>query len=127
MRVRGVDFVSVCVPEGRMAEGVAFYGGVLGLPREGIANDDWVEFQAGSLTIALDSAPFLPPQGAPQSELRIGLAVEDVDAAVRDLQAKGIEPAIEPMLGHEPCDMAGIRDPFGNLIMLHRRSDGTVG
>ncbi|MDA8346391.1 MAG: VOC family protein [Thermaerobacter sp.] len=118
---------SVCVPEGRMAEAEAFYGGVLGLPKEGIANEDWVEYQAGSLTIGLDSAPFLPPQGEPQCEIRIGLAVEDVEAAVRELRVKGIEPAIEPILGHEPCDIAGIRDPFGNLIMLHRRTDGTVG
>jgi predicted enzyme related to lactoylglutathione lyase len=110
-----------------MAEAKAFYGGVLGLPKEGIDVGDWIEYQAGSLSIGLDSAPFLPPQGPSQSAMRIGLAVEDVEAAVRDLREKGVEVAVEPILGNEPCDVAGIRDPFGNLILLHRRTDGTVG
>lgn len=126
MRVRGVDFVSVCVPQGRMDEATAFYGGVLGLRQEGIANESWVEYQAGSVSIGLDSEPFLPPEKKPQGEVRIALAVEDVPGAVEELRTKGVDVAFGPE-SFDPCDMAAIRDPFGNLVLLHRRRDGTAG
>ena len=63
-----------------MEEAEAFYGGVLGLRQEGIPNEIWAEYQAGSLTIGLDSEPFLPPawDRRPGGELRIALAVDDV-------------------------------------------------
>ncbi len=128
MQVRGVDFVAVCVPEGKMAEAKQFYGEVLGLPAEGIMNDSWAEYRAGHLTIGLDSAPFLAPgwDRQPGGEVRIALAVDDVAGAVAELQKKGVQPALET----EDCGVcvqAAVRDPFGNLIFLHRRQDGTAG
>lgn len=126
MQVKAVDFISVCVPGGRMEEAMAFYGGILGLRQEGIANEGWVEYQAGSLSIGLDSEPFLPPAGPPEGEVRIALAVDDVPAAVEELRTKGVD-VVFGQKSFDPCDMAAIRDPFGNLIMLHRRRDGSAG
>jgi len=128
MRIRGADFVAICVPDGRMDEAKAFYGGVLGLPAAGISAEGWTEYEAGGLTIALDSEPFLPPDSgrAPEGAVRIALAVDGLEAAVADLRRKGVEPAFGPE-EFDPCFMAAIRDPFGNLVLLHERKDGTAG
>ena len=128
MHIRGVDFVSICVPGDRMEEAKAFYGQVLGLPAEGITNDSWAEYRAGALTIALDSAPFLPPptDTPPGGEVRIALAVDDLAGTLSDLSRNGIAPVV----GLEdcgPCLQAAIRDPFGSLIFLHQRKDGSAG
>lgn len=128
MRIRGVDYVSVCVPLGRMEEAKAFYGGVLGLEADGIQNDSWVEYRAGGVTIGLDSEPFLPPDTGrePGGEVRIALAVDDVAEAVRELRQKGVEADFGPA-EFDPCFSAALRDPFGNIVILHHRKDGTVG
>lgn len=128
MRVRGVDFVGVCVPEGRMAEAMAFYGGVLGLPRGEIVNETWAEYQAGQLTIALDSAPMLAPpwDRPPGGEVWVALAVSDVEGAVSELRLKGVE-VIEEAADCGVCIQAVLRDPFGNVVSLHQRKDGTAG
>ena len=128
MRIRGVDFVAVSVPQGRMAEARAFYEGVLGLTQEGIANESWVEYRVGNVTIGLDDWPFLTPpwDRQPAGEVRIALAVDDVGAALEELRGKGVRPAFGPSEA-DPCFIGAIRDPFGNIIILHRRRDGTVG
>jgi len=128
MRIRGVDFVQITVPNGEMAAAKAFYGGVLGLLEDGIMNESWAEYRAGAVTIALDADPFLPPpwDREPGGELRIALAVDDVAEAVRELRQKGVEPVFGPEV-FDPCSMASVRDPFGNLVILHRRTDGTAG
>ncbi len=128
MQVRGVDFVQVSVPRERMSEAKEFYGGVLGLHQEGIENESWVEYRVGNVTIGLDSWPFLEPvwDRVPGGEVRIALAVDDVQAALEELRTKGVEPAFGPESG-DPCAVAAIRDPFGNLVILHRRNDGTAG
>jgi predicted enzyme related to lactoylglutathione lyase len=58
--------------------------------------------------------------------VRIGFAVEDLHDAVAELRSNGIEPVLEPR-EFNPCFVAAVRDPFGNLIMLHQRKDGTAG
>ncbi len=128
MEIRGVDFVSICVPEDKMEEAKQFYGQVLGLRQEGISNDTWVEYQAGALTIGLDSAPLLAPaaDAAPGGEVRIALAVSDVAKALAELEQKGVRAAL-PAEDFGPCLQAALRDPFGNLIFLHQRRDGTAG
>ena len=115
-----------------MEEAKAFCCGVLGPPQEGIPNESWAEYQAGSLTIGLDAEPFLPSaQGSrPGGEVRIALAVDNVGQAVADLRARGVEPVFGPA-EPEPCYIAAVRDPLGNVIMLPRRQalahDGAGG
>ena len=56
----------------------------------------------------------------------IAIAVDDVERAVDELRARGVEVVLEP--GEQPtCYAAGIADPDGNLILLHSRKDGTAG
>jgi hypothetical protein len=56
----------------------------------------------------------------------IGLAVEDVEAAVEELREANIPIVMEPQHG-EWCWTAVIADPDGNQVGLHRRNDGTHG
>lgn len=72
MRILGVDYVSICVPEDRMTEAKEFYGGVLELPQEGIENDSWVEYQAGNLTIGLILPHSFHPTGPGRRAARCG-------------------------------------------------------
>jgi catechol 2,3-dioxygenase-like lactoylglutathione lyase family enzyme len=93
----------------------AFYRDVLGL-KELAAGDDWVQFDMGSgrlLELLLKSR-------APQYEERrfqVGFAVEDIQRAVEELHARGVEQltGIEggPDSGQYWCYF---RDPEGNVF-----------
>jgi predicted enzyme related to lactoylglutathione lyase len=65
-------------------------------------------------------------QRDPGQNAAIALAVEDVAAAVEELRGKGVTVETGP---HESgvCYSALIRDPDGNLLILHQRKDGTAG
>jgi len=52
--------------------------------------------------------------------------VDDVDAAVEELRAKGVKVVTEPE-ETSVCFMAFVEDPDGNRICIHRRKDGTAG
>lgn len=56
----------------------------------------------------------------------VGLAVEDVEAAVEELRQANIPIKMEPQHG-DWCWTAVIADPDGNKICLHHRNDGTCG
>ena len=87
--ITGVDFV--CVPTRDHDRAVAFYTETLGLER----GKRWgempaTELQAGSLTLALmDPSAFGQPEAHPNSA-PIALQVDDVEAARRQLEAKGV-------------------------------------
>ena len=118
MNVTGVDFIAVPTQDYERAE--AFYGDVLGLER----SKRWGEmpareFETGSLTIALMQSdafgiPFAP-HGHP-----VALHVDDVEAARKDLEEKGVEFGADTM-DSGVCHMAHFRDPDGNVLMLHHR------
>lgn len=76
------------------------------------------------------SRPAAAAQGRPdgaRDEQRFGLVVDDLDAVLSELRAKGVEVATEPF---EPRSFWGrqavIRDPFGYRIALRewRTPDG---
>jgi catechol 2,3-dioxygenase-like lactoylglutathione lyase family enzyme len=112
--VERVDFVSVAVRD--LARARAFYGEVLGLPPGGPAPD---EFVAGNVTLAL-WAP--EADGEPFSANQAGLAlrVADVAAARHALEAEGVE-FLGDTVDTGVCHMAFLRDPDGNVLILHRR------
>lgn len=120
MRVRAVDFVVVNVADLERAE--AFYRDTLGL-RVPLTEDSarWKEFDAPPVALALR----LDPQ-SPGVNAAVALAVEDVAAAVEELRAKGVTVLLEPY-ETDVCHTAMIRDPDGNLLLLHQRKDGTAG
>ena len=52
--------------------------------------------------------------------------MEDVSAAVEELRARGVTIEGGPFEAGV-CSSALIRDPDGNLLILHQRKDGTAG
>ncbi len=116
--ITGVDFVTL--PTQDFDRATNFYGEVLGLPCSArYGKMPGAEFETGSLTIAvLESEAFgieFQAHGHP-----IALRVEDVEAARRELESRGVEFAADTM-DSGVCHMAHFRDPDGNVLMLHHR------
>jgi catechol 2,3-dioxygenase-like lactoylglutathione lyase family enzyme len=113
MLVEQVDFVSV--PTRDYARAVSWYRDVLGL-RESEFSD--AEIETPNLTLSFwkpeeQGEPFVP------NENGIALRVADVEAAVEEARAGGAE-----VIGIEDsgvCHMGFVKDPDGNVLILHRR------
>jgi catechol 2,3-dioxygenase-like lactoylglutathione lyase family enzyme len=120
MKVRAIDFVEISVAD--MDRAVRFYRDTLGMDFP-LWDDsaDWKEFDSPPVALALDGS-----DGAPPGRVALALAVDDVPAAVEELRAKGVPVVSEPHEG-EVCYQAAVRAPDGNLLILHRRKDGTAG
>ena len=114
MRVERVDFVSIPVRD--MERAHRFYGELLGLPSGGPAPD---ELEAGNVTLALwepaaDGVPFVA------NEAGVALRVADVEAARSELEERGVD-FDGATVDTGVCQMAFLRDPEGNVLILHRR------
>jgi predicted enzyme related to lactoylglutathione lyase len=120
MKVRAIDFVVVNVSD--FERSLRFYRDTLGIDVP-LTEDSprWKEFDTPPVAMALR----LDPQN-PGVNAAIALAVDDVNAAVEELHARGVPVLIEPYEG-EVCFNAMVQDPDGNLLLLHRRKDGTAG
>ena len=113
MQVEQVDFVSV--PTRDVAGAVTWYRDVLGLPESAYSEG---EVEAPNLTLSFwnpeaDGEPFVANTAG------VALRVPDVRAAVEEARAAGAE-----VLGIEDsgvCHMGFVRDPDGNVLILHRR------
>jgi predicted enzyme related to lactoylglutathione lyase len=122
-----VDFV--CVPTRDREQAARFYGETLGLRRNPNSSDQWIEFETGSVTIAI-----LPHEYTGRSEFvpnggPIALRVADVAEARRKLEEAGVEFAMDT-IDSGVCHIAPFADPDGNALLLHRRyapyADGTT-
>jgi len=105
----------VSVPTRDVERALAFYRDVLGLPESEYAEG---EVEAPNVTFG-----FWSPQeeGEPfvANTAGVALRVADVEAAVDEVQAAGAE-----VLGVEDtgvCHMGFVKDPDGNVLILHRR------
>ncbi len=116
--VTKTDFI--CLPTQDYEKAKQFYGETLGMP----FSKQWGDFPAGeyetgSLTIALMQTDAFGmdfvPHGAP-----VALHVEDVEAARKQLEGKGVSFEADTM-DSGVCHMAYFRDPDGNSLMLHNR------
>jgi catechol 2,3-dioxygenase-like lactoylglutathione lyase family enzyme len=127
------SFSHVYLPVPDIDQAVRFYTGNLGfrLLRRWRAGDGpeaaYAELGGVLLEIIVSTAsPAVRPEGA-RGEQRFGLVVDDLDAVLTELRAKGVEVATEPF---EPRSFWGrqavIKDPFGYLIALRewRAPDG---
>ena len=118
MQVTRVDYIRVPVDDIDAAK--RFYGDVLGLPRnEHLDHEDWVEYEAGNVTLAVMTPHTHEYEFKPLPPSTIALRVPDVAAAKATLEAAGIE--VNDMWDSGVCRGAGLRDPSGNPILLHRR------
>src|SRR5262245_10335024 len=120
MKVRAIDFVEIRVAD--MDRALRFYRDTLGMDFP-LWDDsaDWKEFQTPPVAIALDRS-----EGATPGQVALALAVDDVAAAVEELRAKGVPILAESHEG-SVCYQALIRAPDGNVLILHKRKDGTAG
>ena len=100
------------------ARAIAFYRDVLGLELQSLAPDNGggeFELSDGStfgLWMGDAAMPFQPSNG-------VLFAVDDLEAAVSALEARGI--AIIARLETPVCFMALIHDTEGNVVTLHKR------
>ena len=115
-KITGMDLSGYMVKDA--ARAIAFYRDILGLEPVKVYPDDLgAEYElADGTTFGLWSAggmiPFQPSNG-------ILFAVDDLDAAVAAVKARGIPVHLE----HETpvCFMAMISDTEGNSVVLHKR------
>jgi catechol 2,3-dioxygenase-like lactoylglutathione lyase family enzyme len=113
MRVEQVDFVSV--PTRDAARALRFYRDVLGLRESEYAEG---EVEAPNVTFGFwspeaDGEEFVPNTAG------VGLRVADVSSAVEEARVAGAE-----VIGMEDtgvCHMGFVKDPDGNVLILHRR------
>ena len=116
--VTGVDFVTV--PTDDIDASMHFYGTVLGLPFVKTWGDrPAAEYQAGNLTIAVMDPTAFGQEFRPHA-VPLALAVDDVDAARAELEAKGVEFVMDT-IDSGVCHQALFRDPAGNVLDLHHR------
>ena len=125
--VERVDYIRVPVTDIEKAK--HFYGELLGLPRNPhLDHEDWVEYEAGNVTLAVMTPHTHDYEFAPLPPGTIALRVPDVAAAKGKLQAAGVQ--VNEMWDSGVCHGAGFSDPDGNRILLHRRyapyADGTT-
>ncbi len=116
--IDGVDFITL--PTEDFERAIEFYGTTLGL-EESIRYGSMpgVEFETGSLTIAIMESEAFGMRFAPHSH-PVALHVADVAEARAELESRGIEFLAET-LDSGVCHMAHFRDPDGNVLMLHSR------
>ena len=113
MQVEQVDFVTV--PTRDVGRAVSFYREVLGL-----SESDYSEEEVETPNVTLS---FWRPEGEGErfvpNENGIALRVADVAAAVEEVRAAG-----GVVMGIEDsgvCHMGFVKDPDGNVLILHRR------
>jgi len=116
LRIKGIDLSGYMVKDAQRA--IAFYRDVLGLePARVYPENRGAEYDLpDGTTFGLWGGggkvmPFQPSNG-------ILFAVDDLDAAVQTVKARGIEPQV-----HETpnCRMAMFSDTEGNSVFLHQR------
>jgi catechol 2,3-dioxygenase-like lactoylglutathione lyase family enzyme len=116
--VERVDYIRVPVTD--MEQANHFYGDVLGLERNpGSAADDWVEYEVGNVTLAVMTPHTHDYEFAPLPPATIALRVPDVAAAKAKLESAGL--LVGEVWDSGVCLGAGMSDPAGNRILLHRR------
>ncbi len=94
-----------------MARALAFYRDALGLPVR-YASEVYVEFDLQPATLALHHAE---PEASTRG-VGLFLVVDDVDALVAQLQAKGLTPTQPPTDQDFGYRTALYVDPFGNRV-----------
>jgi catechol 2,3-dioxygenase-like lactoylglutathione lyase family enzyme len=118
IEVERVDYIRVPVTD--MERATRFYGELLGLPRNPSSPaEDWVEFEAGNVTLAVMTPHTHDYEFAPLPPGTLALRVPDVAEARAKLVAAGVE--VNELWDSGVCRGASLRDPDGNAILLHRR------
>ena len=114
MQVKGIDHVYYWTRD--MDRAVAFYRDVLELPLLRREGENWAEFDAGAVRLALhgvvDGRPVTP--GGPTAVFE----VDDLDRARRALGERGVEfhERVGEVAGY--ARFASFSDPDGNVVQI---------
>lgn len=95
---------------------VKFYEEALGLKKQGLESDFWVEFDVDGATFGVRSYPQVGKPGTAQS---LALEIDDLDRLRSHLKEHGIESS-EPH-DWQNCRISVVSDPDGNQVWLHQR------
>lgn len=119
--VLGLEHVNLLIPEGREAEGRAFYGDLVGLPEipkpEGLLSTGGCWFGLGAQALHLGTVtPFLAADKA-----HIAFSVEDLAAAQAHFEAAGVEIRPDSRVPH--VRRFYVSDPFGNRLEFIQDGD----
>jgi len=117
IEIYGVDYIRIPVTDIAIAKD--FYGRILGLPDGPTQHEDWVEYQAGNVTLAVMSPATHGDEFAPLTPGSFAFGVADVEAAKSALEAEGVK--VNDIWDSGVCKGAGFQDPDGNRILLHHR------
>jgi catechol 2,3-dioxygenase-like lactoylglutathione lyase family enzyme len=116
--VERVDYIRVPVTDIDAAN--HFYGELLGLRLSpNSPHDDWVEYEAGNVTLAVMTPHTHDYEFSALPPATVALRVSDVAVAKARLKEAGLE--VGDMWDSGLCKGAGVSDPAGNRILLHRR------
>ena len=113
IEVEQVDFVSV--PTRDADRSVSWYRDVLGLP---VSEFTPGEVETPNLTLSFWNPEEQGEQFLP-NENGVALRVADVAAAVEEVRAAGAE--VMGIQDSGVCHMGFVKDPDGNVLILHRR------
>ncbi|MFN8121828.1 MAG: VOC family protein [Thermoleophilia bacterium] len=110
-QVTGIDtvFYQVC----NMDRSVTFYRDTLGLPLARREGNDWAEFDAGAINLALSGELAVAPQ---RGGATVVLRVEGIDEIAASLKAAGTVVGSVDDLGG--ARMVDVYDPDGNQVVL---------
>jgi catechol 2,3-dioxygenase-like lactoylglutathione lyase family enzyme len=104
-----------------MAKSVAFYRDTLGIPVK-YESDDWVELDAGNVTIALrrfGSGPEGRPELGVGEGATIVFEVDDIEAAKAELDGKGVK-LLGGVFNYGAVKLAAFEDVNGNVLQIYQ-------
>ena len=117
--VERVDYIRVPVTDMEEAEPLLRRSAWASTRNPNSPGDDWVEYEAGNVTLAVMTPHTHDYEFTALPPTTIALRVSDVAAAKAKLEAAGLE--VGEMWDSGVCRGAGVSDPSGNRILLHRR------
>ena len=96
----------------------AFYRDIVGLKPGGLANDEWVEFDVGNATFAIDGAGegvgMLPGHSAGAA-----FEVDEIHKMRQTLSDAGAD--VTEVYEFPPCWICFAKDPDGNRFAIHQK------
>jgi predicted enzyme related to lactoylglutathione lyase len=113
-----VDFIAVPTQDRDRAE--KFYAQTLGLEKNPLSTQSWVEFETGNVTLALVTPERIGLEFAPLPFGSIAIRVPDVEEAKQKLVDAGVEFRGETW-DSGVCNGAAFYDTEGNGLLIHRR------
>lgn len=111
--IKKIDFVAV--PSTDADRSIDFYTNVLGLEKD---KKTKYEFWVDNTCFSIWEPEKMGMKFSPQKNAHIALHVDDIDAAKKELESKGVKFFGDPY-DTGVCKMAMFTDPDGNDLMLH--------